>query len=153
LFDGLFRDEELICNITVPITACDLLQDFGLALSELFVAEVLGQICGDIWGELLFAGVDLPDDFHNFLWRHALEEVSASSGVKSATDLYISGKGSQYDDSSFRKFRANGDQCVDAAHVGKPQIQKSDVGRALTESLNRLGAIGSLRGEEHVLLA
>ena len=45
---------------------------------------------------------------------------------------------------------ANGNQRVDAAHVGQPQVHQRDVGPVLAELLHGVAAGRRLRDEHHV---
>src|SRR4029077_13785951 len=61
-------------------------------------------------------------------------------------------EGRQDDDAGFGKFRPDSDHRIDTAHVGKPQVHKSHVGKVFPKTLNRFSAIGGLGHHQHVRL-
>jgi len=93
-------------------------RDFDLAAGQRFVTIVLSKVGCDLGGNSFLAGVNLPNDFDKFFWRHAFEDISAGSGFKGTLDFHVTSKGGQDDDASLRKFRSNRNHGVDATHVG-----------------------------------
>ena len=81
-FDSLLGDEELFCDVTVPVSASNLFENLYFASSESLVAIVLGQMRGDLRRDALFPRMHLPNDFHEFLWRHAFEHIGPSPGFE-----------------------------------------------------------------------
>src|SRR5689334_22425039 len=68
-------------------------------------------------------------------------------------DLDVAFKGREHDDAGLREFGPDGDQGVDTAQIGEPQVHQRDVRPVLAILLNGFVPAGCLRDDLHVRLA
>jgi hypothetical protein len=83
-----------------------------------------------------------------FILRHALENVSRSSGSPRALDLAVAVGRRQHDNPPVRKLSANCDQDIGAIGSGKPEVHQRDVGPTTTIFGYCLNSIGCLRDHD-----
>ncbi len=126
----LFFNEELFRSVTIPVAPGNLLQDFDFALGEGFVAVVLSQVGDDLSRNAFLASMDLTDDFHQFLWRHAFEHITTCSSFESASDFRVGRIRRQNNDSSFGEFSSYSNHGVDATHVRQAHTNGKRLKRA-----------------------
>src|SRR5262249_4099633 len=103
-----------------PIATSHLLENLDLALGEGLVTVMLSQAGRDLGWNALLTRMDLSDDLYQFLRRHALEDIGASSCFEGPLNLHVAGKCCQNDDPGLWKFRPYCHHRIDAAHVRKP---------------------------------
>jgi hypothetical protein len=85
-----------------------LTQDVHFTRSKLFITVVVSQIRRYLGRNPLLSSMDLPNYIHQFIRRHRLQNVSASSSLKRPLNFRITGKGRQNDEmrsSIFRPYR------------------------------------------------
>src|SRR5260370_16677128 len=97
--------------------------------------------------------MDLADGLEQLFAGRTLEQVSVRARLHRALDFDIAVERSEHDDAGFWKFRADGDQRLDSAHVRETEVHQGDVGLVLAKSLDGLFAGGGDGREGHVRLA
>jgi hypothetical protein len=88
----------------------------------MLLAEMFGDLLGNRRGNSRFSGVNEADDIEQFFAHHTFQEIAFRSGGEGAPDLHVAFKGGQDNNARFRKFAANTDQSVNAAHIRHSQI-------------------------------
>src|SRR5262245_16628746 len=150
--DGFLRDEQALGDLAVAMALGDVLQHVALAFGQRFLAEVFGQVGGDVGWNTLHARMHLPDHGHQFGWRHVLEHVTACAGGQRALNLHVAFEGRQHDDPRLRKFIPNRAQRIDPARIGQSEIHQGDVGVVSSKQFDRFMAVRCLRDHFHVRL-
>src|SRR5258706_10699913 len=87
--DCSLGDRELIGDLFVPIAISNEPKDFQLPGREIVVAQVLGEASRHLGRDMPASVVDGADDGQQFIFRHALENVSERSRSKRAMNITI----------------------------------------------------------------
>src|SRR6266576_2187678 len=82
-------NEQLLPDVPVPISACDVREYLDFPRRKRFVAQMLSEAHGKRWGHSPLSRVDLADRSDQLRWRHAFEHVPPGSSLKCALDLDI----------------------------------------------------------------
>src|ERR1035441_4527008 len=102
--DGLFRDEQLCPDIAIPVSSCNLLKNFNLAIAQGLITQMFSKLGGDFMGNVLLSAVHFSNRLYKLSPGHALEHVSLRSCLKGSLDLDVSFKGRKHDDAGICKF-------------------------------------------------
>src|SRR5882762_5533278 len=81
---SLFCDEELFCDVSIPVSPGNLIENFHLTRRKVFVAQMFCELRGQLRGNTLLPRVDLANHLNQLLGRHALEQVAAGPRLESA---------------------------------------------------------------------
>src|SRR5580704_628788 len=81
-----------------------------------------------------------------------LEQIGLSTGLERTQNLRIACVCRQHDHFCIRKFVANRNQGVDAAHLRHLQVHKRDVRTVRPELLNGIAPVGCLAHQDHIAL-
>src|SRR5713226_4932948 len=149
---SLFSDEELFRDVSIPVSTGNLTEDFYLTRRQVFVAQMLCELCRHLRGNALFPRVDLANHFSQLFGRHALEHVAAGPRFQGALDFHVAFEGRQHDDARLGEFCADGYHRVDTTLVREPEVHESYVWLVLPKLLNGFPRIGGLRYQQHVRL-
>src|ERR1700721_3657616 len=82
--------------------------------------------------------------------RHALDDVSARTGLKRLIDVFVAFVGCQHDEAGFRVSHTNHSDGIHAAHPRQSKIHQSDVRMVLLEQLDGTLTGPGLRHRDHV---
>jgi hypothetical protein len=82
-----------------------------------------------------------------FIFRHALQHVSGSSGLQRTPDFAVAVRGGQHDDASLGKLTSDCDQGVGTVSARKQEVHQRDVRPVTTEFCDRFCRIGCLRDQ------
>jgi hypothetical protein len=148
---GLFRYEESLSYVPIPVSAGDKSQDIHLTGRQTFIGKMLCQTGRHFRGNMLLSGMNLADDSDQIAGGHVLKHIATRSGLKSPLNLDIAFECREHDDTSHRKIRSDGNHRVDAAHIGQSEVHESYVGLKHPKLLDGIRATGCLRDELHVL--
>src|SRR5262249_18702433 len=91
--DGLFGDEESFGDVAIAIAVGDMLENLDLTLGQGIIAEVLGEMGGNLRRNPLLAFMNLADYFDQLFRRHTLEQVAARAGLKRPLDFHVAFEG------------------------------------------------------------
>src|ERR1700756_3838574 len=119
-------------------------KDLHLAIGKQLVGVVFRKLGCDLDRNSPSSRVNLANPIDQLARRHALKQVSSRTFCEGPANLVVAVESSQDDATCVGKFGTDGDHCVYAAHVRKPEIHESDVRLVLSKQLNRLACVGSL---------
>src|SRR5262249_2565014 len=143
-------DEELLRDVSVPISVQQVMKDLHFAIGKQLVREVFGQLGRDRRRNFPLSGMDLANDLDQFAGGDTLEQISVRAMCESSPNLVVLRKTSDDDETCIRKLGANRDHEFDAAYVLKPHIHENDISLVLTKIVDRLASCKSLGHQPHV---
>src|SRR6202451_3365103 len=122
--DRGLRNRKLIGNLLVPITISNEPEYLQLANRQIVIGQMLGQAGRYFRWNVPFASVHRPDHSQQFVFRHALKEVTCRSRSQSAGALPVAGRSCKHDDTGLGILAANGDQGIGAIRSRKTKIHQ-----------------------------
>src|SRR6266699_2106398 len=96
--------------------------------------------------------MNLADQLDQFLWRRALQDVSASSGFQRALDFHVTFERREYDNPGVGEFCSDGNHRVDTTLVRKSKVHECYVWVVLPELLDGFLRAGRLSYQHHIRL-
>ena len=90
--DRFFGDEEPLCDIAIPISTGNVVQNVDLTIRERFVGEMLGEVRSDFRRDVLFPLVDFANRLNHLFGGHALQQVPLGSRLQGALDVDVAGR-------------------------------------------------------------
>src|SRR6266404_3144415 len=135
---------QLLRDVSIPVPPGNLTEDFYLTCRQVFVAQMLRELCRQLRRDALLSRMNLPNHFNQILGRHALEHVTAGSRLQRPLDFHVAFKGRQHNDARLGEFRSDGYHRIDTTLVRKPEVHESYVWLVLPKLLNAFLCVGRL---------
>ena len=92
--NSFFCNKELLCNISIP-AAAGYCRRTSISRSVRGVTVMFSQVGCDFCWNALLTRMRLTNDFHEFSWWHAFQDISTSSSMKGSLNLHVAGKSGQ----------------------------------------------------------
>ena len=105
---------------------------------------------GNLRGNTFLTGMDLTDDFEQFLRRRTFQQVTAGASLQRTLDLNITFKGSQKNNARARKFLSNRNRRIHAAHIRQSQVHERHIRTIFAKLQNRILRIGRIGYQLHI---
>lgn len=151
-FDRLFGDAQLIGDDFVCVPGSDQAQDLDFAGGQGVVGKMVSELGGNIGWDTLLSSVDGANCIEEFLAEETFQEESPSAGLEGARNLNVARVGCEHDESRIGKLASNGDDGINAIHVGHLEVHERDIGSVQAELFDRFTSGGSLGYDFHVRL-
>src|SRR5581483_1277497 len=124
-----------------------------LAIAEIVLGVVLGQVGGDSMWNVSPSAVHRPDGLQQLGPDHVLQEVTGDSGLQRSTRQRITLICGQDDNSGLWVSASDRGDSIDAVDVRHLEIHQRDVRSLLTEHFDGFPAVRRFAYDHHVLLA